>query len=307
MAAQSRFQQMNDWMQTQRHIGVQLNNESKKLAVIIHFANLPTLNVEIQSVAAKAILHFTDLFIVVIAFALKTRFTQITKRILRNSQNESAHFWQTIREDYNRMAQLVELLNNHFSNIILCSLGFNCFWVMKLLYNSLKYCILLNNESKKPSFIIQFSDLPTTHNVEIESIIGKTVVHFTDLFIVITALSLKARFRHISRRISANIRKKPGLCFWQSVREDYDQLVRFVRNCIQLNNESKKPAFIIQFCDVPIDNVEVMRLLKQIEFDSVYFSGNRLFQIKNGIVLSVAGAIVTYELTLFQGQMFYRT
>ncbi|KAJ3654547.1 hypothetical protein Zmor_013726 [Zophobas morio] len=173
---------------------------------------------------------------------------------------------------------------------------------------------------------------------------GKTIVHFTDLFIIITALSLKVRFRQINRRIVINIKKNPNLYFWKSVREDYDQLVRFVvkldnefsymilssvgfncfwivkllynslrfveeresvnflysfgfllfrfvsvfESCILLNNESKKPSFIIQFSDLPTThNVEIMRLLEQIEFDSAYFSGYHFFRIKNGIILSV--------------------
>jgi hypothetical protein len=84
-------------------------------------------------------------------------------------------------------------------------------------------------------------------------------------------------------------------------------LIRFFlifESCVQLNSESKKPSTIIQFSNIPIYNIEVRvqifllihhylfliqisRLLLQISFDNVCFTGCRFFKIKRGIFLSV--------------------
>nr|XP_015835637.1 PREDICTED: gustatory receptor for sugar taste 64e-like [Tribolium castaneum] len=71
-----------------------------------------------------------------------------------------------------------------------------------------------------------------------------------------------------------------------------------------LNEESKKPAIIIHFSEIPVLNTEITRLLTQIEFDNVFLSGGKIFRMKSGILLSVVGATVTYELTIVQYNIF---
>ncbi|CAG9825065.1 unnamed protein product [Phaedon cochleariae] len=48
---------------------------------------------------------------------------------------------------------------------------------------------------------------------------------------------------------------------------------------------------------------QIKRLLLQINFDNVALTGCRMFRITRGIVLSIAGAVVTYELVLIQFNM----
>ncbi|KAJ3654548.1 hypothetical protein Zmor_013727 [Zophobas morio] len=69
---------------------------------------------------------------------------------------------------------------------------------------------------------------------------------------------------------------------------------------VQLNNESKKLAVIIHFANLPTLNVEIIRLLTLVNFDTVFFSGCRLFNIKGGIILRMLGGILTYELAVVQ-------
>ncbi|KAJ3633603.1 hypothetical protein MTP99_010541 [Tenebrio molitor] len=200
------------------------------------------INITIHSIFGKTIVHYNDLFIVVIAVALKARFAQISQRIITNKrEHASLRFWKSIREDYDRLVRFVQKLNEDLSYIILVSTGFNCFWILKLLYNALKY----GTEIGAINFAYS---------------LGFLLFRFLLVF----------------------------------------------ECCTQLNCESKKPSFIIHFSDIPIDNVEIFRLLRQIEFDQVYLSGNNFFRMKNGIILNVAEAIVAYELTLFQYQVFYQ-
>ncbi|XP_072399561.1 gustatory receptor for sugar taste 64e-like [Diabrotica undecimpunctata] len=67
-----------------------------------------------------------------------------------------------------------------------------------------------------------------------------------------------------------------------------------------INDESLEPANILNSVSSSCYNIEVKRLLMQIGFDNVALTGCRLFKITRGIILSIAGAVVTYELVLIQ-------
>ncbi|CAG9840142.1 unnamed protein product [Diabrotica balteata] len=67
-----------------------------------------------------------------------------------------------------------------------------------------------------------------------------------------------------------------------------------------INDESLEPANILNSVSSSCYNTEVKRLLMQIGFDNVALTGCRLFKITRGIILSIAGAVVTYELVLIQ-------
>nr|CAL23148.2 gustatory receptor candidate 15 [Tribolium castaneum] len=129
-----------------------------------------------------------------------------------NVEYKNVEFWRNIREDYDRLARLTQFLDKELSYLILFSIGFNCFWVMKLLYNVLRF----GAESQTINFMFSF---------------GFILLRFLSVF----------------------------------------------ESCTRLNNESRKPSFVIQFSHIPVDNIEF------------------------------AGALVTYELTLFQYHAFYLT
>ncbi|XP_038209593.1 gustatory receptor for sugar taste 64e-like [Zerene cesonia] len=63
---------------------------------------------------------------------------------------------------------------------------------------------------------------------------------------------------------------------------------------------SKEPAYALYEIPPSMYCVEVRRFLEQIHRDSVAMSGLQFFQIKRGLVLTIAGTIVTYELVLLQ-------
>nr|XP_023022939.1 gustatory receptor for sugar taste 64f-like [Leptinotarsa decemlineata] len=67
-----------------------------------------------------------------------------------------------------------------------------------------------------------------------------------------------------------------------------------------INDESVESANVLN--SVPSDsyNIEIKRLLIQINFDNVALTGCRMFKVTRGIILSIAGAVVTYELVLIQ-------
>nr|AUF73061.1 gustatory receptor [Anoplophora chinensis] len=67
-----------------------------------------------------------------------------------------------------------------------------------------------------------------------------------------------------------------------------------------INDESVGPASILNSVPASSYNIEIRRLLTQINFDNVALTGCRMFKVTRGIILSIAGAVVTYELVLIQ-------
>ncbi|KAF5297659.1 hypothetical protein FQA39_LY11990 [Lamprigera yunnana] len=65
-------------------------------------------------------------------------------------------------------------------------------------------------------------------------------------------------------------------------------------------DESKEPISILNSISSDVYNVEIKRFVDQIQFDTVALSGKNFFYITRGLILSIAGAIVTYELVLIQ-------
>ncbi|XP_060517773.1 gustatory receptor for sugar taste 64e-like [Cylas formicarius] len=68
----------------------------------------------------------------------------------------------------------------------------------------------------------------------------------------------------------------------------------------RINDESKTPTTILNSVDSSLYNVEIRRLLTQISLDKTALTGCKLFTITRGLILSVASAVVTYELVLIQ-------
>nr|WCC57818.1 gustatory receptor 7 [Papilio machaon] len=63
---------------------------------------------------------------------------------------------------------------------------------------------------------------------------------------------------------------------------------------------SRKPATSLYDVSYNSYSVEIQRFLDQVHGDTVALSGLQFFNIKKGLVLSIAGTIVTYELVLLQ-------
>ncbi|XP_017784287.1 PREDICTED: uncharacterized protein LOC108567973 [Nicrophorus vespilloides] len=67
-----------------------------------------------------------------------------------------------------------------------------------------------------------------------------------------------------------------------------------------VNDESKKPISILSSVPSHVYNLEIRRFIQQISFNSIAITGRNFFSVTRGLILSIAGAIVTYELVLIQ-------
>lgn len=92
---------------------------------------------QIYKVLSKAVLHFADFFLVMVSLMLKERFVQINQQILKKSHLYDLANWKTLREDYNRLACLTQVLNQNLSFLFLFCLGFHWFWVLRMFYFTL--------------------------------------------------------------------------------------------------------------------------------------------------------------------------
>ncbi|XP_039765307.1 gustatory receptor 5a for trehalose-like [Pararge aegeria] len=68
----------------------------------------------------------------------------------------------------------------------------------------------------------------------------------------------------------------------------------------QVNTASSVPAPVLYDVPSPVYCIEVQRFLDQVNGDHVALSGLQFFSVTRGLLLTVAGTIVTYELVMFQ-------
>ncbi|KAJ3653902.1 hypothetical protein Zmor_013128 [Zophobas morio] len=67
-----------------------------------------------------------------------------------------------------------------------------------------------------------------------------------------------------------------------------------------INEESQAALPYLTSLPSEFYNEEIQRLITQIHVDSVALTGHNFFRVTKGLVLSVAAAIITYELVLIQ-------
>ncbi|XP_025832054.1 gustatory receptor for sugar taste 64e-like [Agrilus planipennis] len=67
-----------------------------------------------------------------------------------------------------------------------------------------------------------------------------------------------------------------------------------------INDESKNLCYTLHKAPASVYNSEISRFIDQIHFTEVALTGMKFFYVTRGVVLSMAGAIVTYELALIQ-------
>ncbi|XP_050352701.1 gustatory receptor for sugar taste 64f-like [Nymphalis io] len=80
-------------------------------------------------------------------------------------------------------------------------------------------------------------------------------------------------------------------------------IARSVTVCLiasQVNSASNVPASVLYEVPSPVYCVEVQRFLDQVNGDNIALSGLQFFSVTRGLLLTVAGTIVTYELVMFQ-------
>ncbi|KAK4879372.1 hypothetical protein RN001_007518 [Aquatica leii] len=71
-----------------------------------------------------------------------------------------------------------------------------------------------------------------------------------------------------------------------------------------INDESKEPRSVLNSVSTAQYNSEIQRFLQHISFNSVAFSGNKMFKVTRTLILNIGGIILTYELVLVQFSEF---
>ncbi|XP_034824132.2 gustatory receptor for sugar taste 64e-like [Maniola hyperantus] len=68
----------------------------------------------------------------------------------------------------------------------------------------------------------------------------------------------------------------------------------------RVHTASREPAYTLYEVPSAVYCIEVQRFIEQIHGETVALTGLQFFKVKRGIVLAIAGTIVTYELVLMQ-------
>ncbi|KAF6206482.1 hypothetical protein GE061_017715 [Apolygus lucorum] len=161
--------------------------------------------------------------------------------------------------------------------------------------------------------------------------------NFTDVFISSISIALSSKFEQFNLELAHSSKNKGhSVAYWKLMRETYNQLALFTKFldknlsmfvilsffnnlffvCFQLLNtlgtcsvclcaasiyeNSKKPIKMLFMVPSETYNVEVHRLLLQVLLDRQTLSGFNFFYITKGLLLTVAGTILTYEIFLVQ-------
>nr|XP_015835646.1 PREDICTED: gustatory receptor for sugar taste 64e isoform X2 [Tribolium castaneum] len=128
--------------------------------------------------------------------------------------------------------------------------------------------------------------------------IGRLVSEINDTISSITVLSYGSNMILL---INDNVVVEESKCFYV-----YSFLVLIIRLLSvyyfssRINAESRKPIRILFDVSSEIYNVEIKRWFMQMKLDSVALTGSTFFRITPGLILSIAGAVVTYELIFIQ-------
>ncbi|XP_045450109.1 gustatory receptor for sugar taste 64e-like [Melitaea cinxia] len=100
--------------------------------------------------------------------------------------------------------------------------------------------------------------------------------------------------------------KRPLHGYEQAVYFTYSFLFLVVRSLAvsliasQVHTASRQPVYALYEVPSAVYCIEVQRLIEQIHGETVALTGLQFFKVKRGIVLAIAGTIVTYELVLLQ-------
>lgn len=83
--------------------------------------------------------NYMDLFIIIISIGLSTRFHQIYLRLATMEGNIYPEFeWREIRMHYTQLCELLEVVNEHLSLLVLLSCANNLYFICVQLLNIFK-------------------------------------------------------------------------------------------------------------------------------------------------------------------------
>ncbi|XP_065172325.1 gustatory receptor for sugar taste 64e-like [Atheta coriaria] len=237
---------------------------------------------------------YMDVFIMTIAIALAARFRQINERIKRilediqekqkstleendnvdtkdteQKQEQNGGLWMGIREDYNSLCQLTAVIDESIAYIILLSFANNLFLILVQLLHSIDVTFSTVTRHKKWYFKHGWS---------------------------------KPQLKYFSHEPQEKTRVIDRLYFVYSFGFLILRTSAVAMTSSQIYVESTRPSWFLttqlpeEYCDS-----EVERLLTQIHATGgCFLTGNGFFKIKNSLILSIAGAVVSYELIFIQ-------
>ncbi|KAG5679797.1 hypothetical protein PVAND_009335 [Polypedilum vanderplanki] len=183
---------------------------------------------------------YTDIFIMLMAIGITTRFNQyiqLFRKIISNDKIRREIIWRNLRIDYIHLVELTKFIDKHISGLVLISTGHNMLTMILKFYSAFK-----------PS------------NVDILN-----AVYFWFFLTFLTCRTLSVLL------LSASI-----------------------------NEAAKKPMEYIRNIPNKEWNVELKRLFDIILMESptIGFSGKQLFFVTRGMILTMIGTIITFEIIL---------
>ncbi|KAH8338228.1 hypothetical protein KR067_005883 [Drosophila pandora] len=120
----------------------------------------------------------------------------------------------------------------------------------------------------------------------------------------ITLLCFSNNLYFICGKILKSMQTKPSishtLYFWFSLAYLLGRTLILSLYSSSINDESKRPLSIFRLVPREYWCDELKRFSEEVHMDNVALTGMKFFRLTRGVVISVAGTIVTYELILLQ-------
>ncbi|KAH8349763.1 hypothetical protein KR084_005651 [Drosophila pseudotakahashii] len=125
-----------------------------------------------------------------------------------------------------------------------------------------------------------------------------------DAISTITLLCFSNNLYFICGKILKSMQAKPSvlhtLYFWFSLTYLLGRTLILSLYSSSINDESKRPLVIFRLVPREFWCDELKRFSEEVQMDNVALTGMKFFRLTRGVVISVAGTIVTYELILLQ-------
>ncbi|KAH8298631.1 hypothetical protein KR018_003289 [Drosophila ironensis] len=125
-----------------------------------------------------------------------------------------------------------------------------------------------------------------------------------DAISTITLLCFSNNLYFICGKILKSMQTKPSvshtLYFWFSLTYLLGRTLILSLYSSSINDESKRPLLIFRLVPREYWCDELKRFSEEVHMDNVALTGMKFFRLTRGVVISVAGTIVTYELILLQ-------
>ncbi|XP_017127825.2 uncharacterized protein LOC108146358 [Drosophila elegans] len=125
-----------------------------------------------------------------------------------------------------------------------------------------------------------------------------------DAISLITLLCFSNNLYFICGKILKSMQAKPSimhtLYFWFSLAYLLGRTLILLLYSSSINDESKRPLVIFRLVPREYWCDELKRFSEEVQMDNVALTGMKFFRLTRGVVISVAGTIVTYELILLQ-------